>query len=325
VAHSLAGLTAFAVCCASVSAGAASGPGDRYPSKPIRCIVNASPGGAPDIIARSLGQKMAASLGQQIIVDLRSSAGGLLAGELAANAQPDGYTVLLAGAAIFGVLPAVRTKLPFDPFRDFAPITLVAESPNVVAVYPGLPVKTVAELVHLAKSTPLNFASSGALTPAHLGGELLNALAGLKMTHISYKGAAPALNDLIAGQVQVFVTAPISAMPQVPSGRVRVIATTGAKRNPAWPDLPAVAETIPGYEITQWWGLVVPAKTPMAIRQRLHDATLEALRAPDVRERLLAQGANPVGNTPQELTAYIQAEFTRTVRIVKQAGIPRED
>lgn len=311
---------AIAVVCA-VPAYAA----EPYPTRPIRCIVNASPGGAPDVIARALGVKLAASLGQQIVVDLRSSAGGLVAGELVATAPPDGYTIMLAGAAIFGVLPAVRTRLPFDPFKDFAPITLVAESPNVVAVTPGLPVKTVAELVQYGKASPLLFASSGALTPAHLGGELLNALAGLKMTHVSYKGAAPALTDLMAGQVQVFVTSPISAMPHVPSGRVRVIATTGVKRNPAWPDLPTVAETLPGYDITQWWGLVVPAKTPAAIQKRLHDATTEALRSPDVRERFAAQGATTVGSTPQELATFIRAEFIRISRIVKQAGIPRED
>ncbi len=307
---------------AAVAAGAADGP---YPSRPIRCIVNASPGGAPDVIARALGVKLAASLGQQIVVDLRSSAGGLVAGEIVATAPPDGYTVMLAGAAIFGVLPAVRTKLPFDPFRDFAPITLVAESPNVVAVTPGISVKTVAELVQYAKATPILFASSGALTPAHLGGELLNALGGLKMTHVSYKGAAPALTDLMAGQVQVFVTGPISAMPLVPSGRIRVIATTGAKRNPAWPDLPTVAETLPGYEIAQWWGLIVPVKTPAAIQKRLHEATVEALRSPELRERFAAQGATTVSSTPQEMAAFIRAEFARTVRIVKQAGLPREE
>jgi tripartite-type tricarboxylate transporter receptor subunit TctC len=232
---------------------------------------------------------------------------------------------MLAGAAIFGVVPAVRTRMPFDPFRDFAPVTLVAESPNVVAVTPGIPVKTVADLVQYAKATPILFASSGALTPAHLGGELLNALAGLKMTHVSYKGAAPALTDLMAGQVQVFVTAPIAAMPHVPSGRIRVIAITGPKRNPVWPDLPAVAETIPGYELTQWWALVVPVKTPAAIQKRLYDATIDALRASDVRDRLIAQGATPAGSTPQELAAFIQKEFARTVQIVKQAGIPREE
>lgn len=307
---------------AAAAAGAAEGP---YPARPIRCIVNASPGGAPDVIARALGVKLAASLGQQIVVDLRSSAGGLVAGEIVATAPPDGYTVMLAGAAIFGVLPAVRTRLPFDPFRDFAPITLVAESPNVVAVTPGIPVKTVAELVQYARATPILFASSGALTPAHLGGELLNALGGLKMTHVSYKGAAPALTDLMAGQVQVFVTGPISAMPLVPSGRIRVIATTGAKRNPAWPDLPTVAETLPGYEIAQWWGLIVPVKTPAAVQKRLHDATVEALRSPDLRERFAAQGATTVTSTPQEMAAFIRAEFARTVRIVKQAGLPREE
>ncbi len=300
-------------------------PAETYPSRPIRCIVNSSPGGAPDVIARALGQKLALSLGQQVVVDLRSSAGGLLAGELAAAAPPDGQTIMLAGAAIFGVLPAVRRRLPFDPFNDFAPITLVAESANVVAVYPALPVKSIAELIQYGKSTPLLFASSGALTPAHLGGELLNTLAGLKMTHISYKGAAPALTDLIAGQVQVFVTSPIAAMPQVPSGRVRVIATTGPQRNPAWPALPTVAESLPGYEITQWWALVVPAKTPAAIQQRLFEATREALRAPDLRERFAAQGATTVGNTPQELAAFMRTEFARTSRIVKQAGIPIEN
>jgi tripartite-type tricarboxylate transporter receptor subunit TctC len=295
-----------------------------YPSRPVRFVVNASPGGAPDLLARALGQKLTESLGQQFIVDARQSAGGIISGEIAAKAAPDGHTVLLAGAALFGALPATRSRLPFHPFKDFAPITLAAESPNILTIHPGLPAKTVPQLIDLARSKPLHFASAGPLTPAHLAGELFNTMAATRMTHVPYKGSVPALIDLIAGQVQVFITAPISALPHVQAGRVRALATTGARRAAALPDLPTVGETLPGYELTQWWGVVVPAKTPNAIQEKLHGEIVKALRAPDLRERFASQGATTVGNTPREFAAYMQAEFARTVAIVKQAKITVE-
>ena len=296
----------------------------QYPVKPIRFIVNSSPGGAPDILARALGQKISDSVGQPVIVDARQSAGGIISGEVAAKAAPDGYTVLLAGAALFGTLPATKARLPFRPFEDFAPVTLVAESPNLLVVHPGLPAKSVPQLIDLARAKPLLFASAGPLTPAHLAGELFNALAGTKMTHVPYKGSAPALIDLISGEVQVFITAPISALPHVQAGRVRALATTGAQRAPALPALPAIAESLPGYEITQWWGVVVPAKTPPAIRDRLRGEIVGALKAPDLRERFTTQGALPRGGSPAELVEFMKAEYARTQRIVSRAGIPVE-
>jgi tripartite-type tricarboxylate transporter receptor subunit TctC len=317
-----AAFTSLLVLPAALLAGTASA--QTYPSKPIRFIVNSSPGGAPDVLARALGQKLTERFGQQVIVDARQSAGGIISGEVAARAAPDGYTVLLAGAALFGALPVTRARLPFKPFEDFAPITLVAESPNVVTVYPGVRAKSMPELIALARTTPLHFASAGPLTPAHLAGELLNAMTGIRMTHVPYKGATPALIDLIAGQVQVFITSPISALPQVQTGRVRALATTGARRVQALSDLPTVAESVPGYELTQWWGIVVPAGTPPGTRKRLHEAVAGALSAPDLRERFASQGATTVGGTPAEFAAYMQAEYARTARIVKQAGIAVE-
>ncbi|MNC84900.1 Tripartite tricarboxylate transporter family receptor [compost metagenome] len=232
--------------------------------------------------------------------------------------------MLLAGAALFGALPATRARLPFRPFEDFAPVTLVAESPNLLVVHPGLAATTVPQLVDLARAKPLLFASAGPLTPAHLAGELLNTLSGTKMTHVPYKGSVPALIDLIAGEVQVFITAPISALPHVKAGRVRALATTGARRAPALPDLPTVGESVPGYELTQWWGIVVPARTPRAIQGRLHEEVARALRAPDLRQRIASQGAVAGGGTPRELAEFMKAEYSRTVRIVRQSGIPVE-
>ncbi|MCC6533444.1 MAG: tripartite tricarboxylate transporter substrate binding protein [Burkholderiales bacterium] len=295
-----------------------------YPSKPIRIIVNASPGGAPDILSRALGQKMTESTGQPIVIDARPGGGGVIAGEIAARALPDGYTVVMTGASMFGALPVTRKRLPFDPFKDFAPITLVADAANIVVVPPSLAVKNVAGLIELARTTPVLFASAGMLTPAHLGGELLNALAGLKMTHVAYKGAGPALVDLISGQVQVFITSPVSAAPHLQSGRLRALATTGTTRTAAHADLPTVAETVPGYEITQWWGLAVPAATPVAIRARLHEETAKALRAPELRARFASQGAAAGGGSPQQLAEFMQAELARTRKIVQMAGIPIE-
>ncbi len=322
MAHSRAHLIVTIV--ALLAAGAAVAA-DSYPSKPIRCIVNASPGGAPDILARALGQKLTEQTGQQVVVDTRPGGGGVIAGELAARAAPDGYTLILAGAALFGALPATRKNLPFDPFRDFAPVTLVAESPNIIVVYPGVAAKNVAELIQLARTKPLLYASTGALTPSHLAGELLNTLAGIRMTHVPYKGAGPALTDLIAGQVQVLITTPLAAGTQIQSGRVRALAITSARRSPSFPDLPTAAESVPGYEITQWWGLAVPVKTPPAVQRALHAEAVKALRTADLRERFAAQGATPGGGSPQELAAFMQAELARTRKIVAQAGIPVED
>ena len=311
--------SAAAALCAALAFSALAA--ESYPSKPIRCVINASPGGAPDILARALGQKITEQTGQQIVVDARPGGGGVIAGEIVARAPPDGYTMVLAGAALFGALPATRSNLPFDPFRDFAPITLVAESPNILVLSTRVPARSVAELVELAKTRPLLYASTGVLTPSHLAAELLNTLAGIKLSHVPYKGAGPALADLVAGQVHVLLTTPISALGHIQAGRLRALAITAAQRSPALPELPTVAETVPGYELTQWWGLLLPAKTPASIQQRLHEEASKALAATDLRERFAAQGATAGGSTPQALTLFMQRELERTRRIIREARI----
>ncbi len=306
----------------SVTADAA---GQSWPSRPIRFIINSAPGGAPDIIGRSVAQPLSERIGQQIVVDNRAGASGIIAAELVARAAPDGYTTLLGATTIFAMLPAMRSNLPYDVERDFAPVSLLASAANVVVVNGALPVKTVADLIALARSRPLLYASAGTGTPAHLAGEMMNLAAGLKMGHVPYKGAGPALADVLAGQVHLIITSPIAAAPHLAGGRVRLIATTGATRDPMLPDLPPVADTLRGFEITQWWGMVVPAKTPRGIVQKLNVEIGEVLKQPDLRERLTQQGAVLEGGSPERFMKFIAAERTRLGAIIRQAGITLRD
>ena len=297
-----------------------------YPTKPVRFIVASAPGGAPDILARTVAQKLTDSLGQQVVVDNRAGASGLIGAELAAKAPPDGHTLFLATTTLYAILPNLRSRLPYDPVKDFTSISQIASASNVLVISPTIAAKSVAELVNVGKSKPgsLNYASAGNGTPAHLAGEMLNLLGNLRMTHVPYKGAGPALIDVIAGQVQLIVTSPIAAGPHITTGKVRALATTGEKRNPLLPDLPTVSETLPGYVITQWWGLSVPARTPAAIVARLNAETAKIVNAPDVRERLSRDGAVAVGGSPQEFDAFIAAERARYGKVIKQAKIPLE-
>jgi tripartite-type tricarboxylate transporter receptor subunit TctC len=294
-----------------------------YPTRPVRLIVASAPGGAPDILARTIAQKLSENAGQQFVVDNRAGASGIIGAETAAKAAPDGYTLFLATTTLYAILPHLTPKLPYDPQRDFASITQIALAANVLVVNPALAVQSVSELVELARMPPgnLNYASAGNGTPAHLAGEMLNVLAGVKTTHVPHKGAGPALIDLIAGQVQIIITSPIAAGPHINSGKVRALATTGAKRNPALPALPAVAETLPGYEITQWWGISAPVKTPPAILSRLHREAVKVIDTADVRERIHREGAIPVGGTPREFDAFIAAERSRLGDVIRKAGI----
>ncbi|MBC7781491.1 MAG: tripartite tricarboxylate transporter substrate binding protein [Proteobacteria bacterium] len=296
-----------------------------YPAKPIRFIINSAPGGAPDIIGRTVAHRLSEQIGQQVIVDNRAGASGIIATELVAKAAPDGYTLLLGATTIFAMLPGMKSKLPYDVERDFAPVSLLASAANVVVINAALPAKTIPELIALGKAKTLHYASAGAGTPAHLAGEMLNLLGGTKMVHVPYKGAGPALTDVIAGQVQLIITSPIAAGPHVQGGRVRLLASTGAKRDPALPDLPTVAETIPGYEITQWWGVAAPAKTARPIVERLHVELVKSLQHPDLRERLSGQGAVLVGSTPAEFAAFIASERQRLGKIIRQAGITLDE
>ena len=298
-----------------------------FPQKPIHVIVGSAPGGAPDILARAIAQKITDSLGQQVVVDNRAGASGAIGAEMTAKAVGDGYTLFLSTTMGFAILPHVKKKLPYDAEKDFASITQLASASNVLVINPSVPAKSVAELLQLAKSGPggLNYGSAGSGSPEHLAGEMLNMMADVRITHVPYKGAAPALLDTIAGQVQFIITSPISAATHINSGKLRALATTGSKRNVTFPDLPTVADTLPGFEITQWWGLSAPARTPNAVIDRLHIEAAKAINMPDVWERIARDGAAAVGGTPREFDTLIAAESRRYSELIRKAGIPAED
>jgi len=298
-----------------------------YPSKTVRLIVADAAGGAPDQLGRALAQKLGESLGQQVIVDNRPGAAGALGADIAAKSPADGYTLLLTTTTIYAILPSLRKDLPYDPVRDFAPISRIATSSNVLVVNVALPAKSVADLVQLAKRSPgaINYASAGIGSPAHLAGEMLNLLAGIKLTHIPYKGAAPGLLDVIAGNAQLIITSPISAGAHMNAGRVRALATTGAVRNPALPDLPTIADTVPGYEISQSWGIVAPAGTPPQIVTRLNDDIVGAMHQPDVRDRVLKTGAVPAGDRAATFEAFMARERQRLGEVIAKSGIVLAD
>jgi tripartite-type tricarboxylate transporter receptor subunit TctC len=294
-----------------------------YPSHPIRLIVADAAGGAPDQLGRLVAQKLSDSLGQQVVVDNRPGAGGVLGADLAAKSAPDGYTLLLTTTAIYAILPNLRKDLPYDPVKDFVPITRIATASNVLVVNNALPAKNIAELVKLAKDKPgaLNYASAGVGTPAHLAGEMLNLLADIKVVHVPYKGAAPALTDVIAGNAQFIITSPIAAGAHMNSGRVRALATTGVERNPSLPDLPTIAETVPGYEITQTWGIVAPAGTPQDVASRLNAEIVRVMSQPDVKDKVLATGASPAGDSQAAFEAYMAKERQRLGEVIAKRGI----
>jgi tripartite-type tricarboxylate transporter receptor subunit TctC len=302
---------------------AANAAAQTWPAKPVRLIVADAAGGAPDQLARILSAKLAEGFGQQVIVDNRPGAGGTLGADLAAKATADGYTLLLSTTAIWAILPSLKKDLPYDPVRDFVPISRLATTSNVLVINTSLPAKSVAELVQLAKSKPgaLNYASAGIGTPAHLAGEMLNLLAGIKMTHVPYKGAAPGLLDVIAGNAHVIITSPISAGAHMNAGRVRALATTGIERNPSLPDLPPIADTVPGYEITQSWGVVAPAATPQPVLRRANEEIVRAMALADVRERVLKMGAVPAGDSPQAFEAFMARERQRLAEVITKSGI----
>jgi tripartite-type tricarboxylate transporter receptor subunit TctC len=298
-----------------------------WPAKPVRLIVADAAGGAPDQLARILSAKLAEGIGQAVIVDNRPGAGGALGADLAAKAPADGYTLLLSTTAIWAILPGLKKDLPYDPVRDFAPISRLATTSNVLVVNASLPAKSVAELVQLAKSKPgaLNYASAGVGTPAHLAGEMLNLLAEIKMTHIPYKGAAPGLLDVIAGNAHLIITSPIAAGAHMSAGRVRALATTGTERNPSLPELPPIADTVPGYEITQSWGIVAPAATPQPVLRRANEEIVRAMAPADVRERVLKMGAVPAGDSAQAFEAFMARERRRLAEVIAKSGIVLAD
>jgi tripartite-type tricarboxylate transporter receptor subunit TctC len=298
-----------------------------YPTRPVRLIVADAAGGAPDQLGRLLAQKLSDGLGQQMIVDNRPGAAGALGADIAAKAPADGYTLLLTTTTIYAILPSLKKGLPYDPERDFVPISRIATSANVLVVNASLPAQSVGELVQLAKSKPgaINYASAGIGSPAHLAGEMLNLLAGIKLTHVPYKGAAPALLDVIAGNAQLIITSPIAAGAHMNAGRVRALATTGAERNPSLPQLPTIAESVPGYEISQSWGVVAPAGTSAAIIQRLSGEIARAMSNPEVKERVVKTGAVPAGDAPAAFQAFMARERQRLAEVIAKSGIALAD
>ncbi|HYS51619.1 MAG TPA: tripartite tricarboxylate transporter substrate binding protein [Burkholderiales bacterium] len=300
---------------------------DAYPAKPVRFVVAFPPGGGTDIIARSIAHKLAERIAQQVVVDNRPGAGGNIGTDMVAKSAPDGYTLLMGSAGPLAINASLFGKMPFDPIKDLAPVTLAASTPNVLVVHPALRAATLKELIALAKARPgeINFASSGHGTPAHLAGELFNLMAGVKMVHVPYKGAAPALADLLGGQVQIMFSTMPPALPHVRDGKLRALAVTSAKRSPAAPELPTVDETaLPGFEANTWHGVVVPAGTPGAIVARLNREIVAILHLPDVVERFSSQGAEALGSTPQEFAAYIKSETLKWAKVVRDSGAKAE-
>ena len=295
-----------------------------YPTKPVRFVVPYPPGGATDILARMIGGKLSNSLGQQFLVDNRPGAGQKIGTGMVAKSAPDGHTILLVSVT-HSINPALDANLPYDSLKDFAPITLAASSPNVVVVHPSVPVKSVKQLIALAKSRPgeLNMATSGNGSGGHLAGALFQSMTGVKMTTVPYKGGGPAYVDLIGGQVQVMFTSPNPTLSYAKAGKLRALAMTGAKRSPAAPELPTIAEAagLPAYEASLWYGIVAPAGTPGPIVQLLHREMTKALATPDVREPLAARGVEVIGSTPEEFVKHIRSETEKWAKVIKEANI----
>jgi tripartite-type tricarboxylate transporter receptor subunit TctC len=300
---------------------------DAYPQRAVRLIIPYPPGGAGDIVGRLLAARLTEAMGQQFVVDNRGGGGQIIATELTAKAPPDGHTLLLASAT-HSINPGLRRgKLPYDTLKDFAPITLVAESPLVFIAHPSLGVSNVKELVAAAKARPgrINYASSGPGTGGHLSVELLKFYTGVDVVHVPYKGAGPALIDLVGGQVQMMCTSPLPAMPHVKAGRLRALGMTSRARSRAAPEIPTVAEQIGNdYESSLWYALLAPAATPQPVIRRVHAVTVKILKAPDFAEQLLSQGAEPVGNSPGELGKFIAAEVSRWTQVIEKANIRTE-
>lgn len=305
---------------AAAGAAAADAAAD-YPNRPIRFIAPFVAGGPSDMLSRLLGQKLTESWGQTVVVDNRGSAGGIVGFEIGAKAPPDGYTLLLATGAGLTINPSVYLKLPYDPQRDFQPITQVTSGAYLLVIHPSVPARSVPEFIALAKAKPgqLNFATTA--TNNLLAMELLNYMAGIKTVSIAYKGTGQAINSVIGGEVQAFIISPLIGLPQINAGKLRALGVTGLKRSPALPDLPTIAETLPGYEQIVWHSVVVPAKTPKPIVAKLTQELIRIIRLPEIQERFRSQGLDAVGSSPEELTALIKREVVMYAKLVKQIGL----
>ena len=300
---------------------------DAFPTKPIRIVVPFPPGGPADVLARTVGDRIAAALGQPVVVDNRPGAGGNIGMELVAKAAPDGHTLALAPAGNLTVNPSLYRNVPYDVGRDFASVTVIAAVPNVLVVNPQVPAKDLAELIAYAKANPgkLNYSSPGPGSGAHLAGELLKSSAGIDIVHVPYSGIAPAVTAVIAGDVQLMFAGAPSALPQVAGGKLRALAVASPMRIASAPALPTLSEAgLPGFDVTSWYSIVAPAATPPAVVERLQKEIARALTSPDVKAKLTGIGAEPIANTPEEFAAMIRVETAKWSKIVKDANIKIE-
>lgn len=298
-----------------------------YPSRPIRIVDPFPPGGPSDIVARSISPRLSEALGQTVVVDNRGGAAGVVGCEIVAKAAPDGHTLLLGPSGALTIQPTLSSKLPYDPRRDFEPVTQLTSGPQVIAVNPSVPARSIPELIALAKAKPgqLNYASGGAGTANHLAAEVFKLASAVNVVHVPYKGTGPALASVISGETQMIISSLLPALPHVKSGKLRALAVTSTSRSAAVPDVPTAAESgLPKFETSSWHGILVPARTPRAIVTRLHDEVVKVLNLPDVRERLTAQGLNVVASTPQAFASHIKSETEKYARVIKQVGIKPE-
>jgi tripartite-type tricarboxylate transporter receptor subunit TctC len=308
----------------ALPAGTPAWGADTYPSRPIRFVVGFLPGGPSDTIARVVGGKLTEGLGQQVVIDNRAGAGGNLSAEIVADAQPDGHTILLGTGGPLVIAPVIGQKVGFNPDKDFAAVSKLGDSMSILSAHPSLPANSIKELIALAKAKPndINYASSGVGTANHLAAELLSSMAGIKLTHIPYKGSGAALPALIGGQVKLGFGPLLPAIPHVKAGRLKALGVSGLKRSPGAPDIPTIAEQgLPGYEVNSWYGVFVPAKTPKPVVARLNKELMRVLALPDVKERLSRDGVEPGGSTPEQLNAIVLAEKKLWSKVIKEANI----
>ena len=295
----------------------------QYPTRPVRFVVPFSPGGSTDTLARTLGQKLSEALGQQVVVDNRPGGNGDIGMLIVARAPADGHTIVLGYIANLAIAPSLQAKMPYDPVKDYAPITQPASSPNVLTAHPSVQAKSLKELVALAKAKPgqLSFASTGVASVGHLTGELINNLAGIRLTHVPYKGSGQAVTDILGGHVHVMFSGFSSTLAHIKSGKLRALAVTGPKRSNALSDVPTIAEQgFPGVEATAWYGVLAPAGTPRPFVARLHGELVKILKLPDVVQRLEGLGFELVGSTPEQFGAYIKSETAKWAKVVKASG-----
>jgi tripartite-type tricarboxylate transporter receptor subunit TctC len=318
-------LVAITACCALIGASTSAAP-QGYPGRPVRVVVPGPPGGGTDILARAVTQKLAENLGQQFVVDNRAGASGIIGTELVARATPDGYTIMIGHSGTHAINFSLRKSLPYHPLKDFTPLMLVAHVPNILVAHPALPMKTIKELIAVARAQPgqMTYASAGTGFSQHLAGVLFCDMAGVNMLHVPYKGRAPGMTDVISGNVMIMFPNVTAALPHIKNGRLRALGVTSLKRSEVLPAVPAIAEDLPGYEATAWFGFFAPAALPPELTRLINGEMVKAVSDPRVRELIRSQGANIAAGTPEQFLAFVTAEIAKWDKVIGSAGVERE-